>query len=49
MKKALLMILVVVLLGCNRPTTPPVTPAQPPTVESTPTSVPVPTVDTTKN
>ncbi len=32
-------------MGCSRPQTPPATPVQPPTVESTPTSVPVPTVD----
>ncbi len=48
MKKVLLVLPVIALIGCSRPETPPpVTPAQPPTVESSPTSVPAPTVDST--
>lgn len=43
MKKVLLLVQAMALMACSRPSTPPpVTPAQPPTVEveSTPSSVP---------
>lgn len=37
--------IIIITLACSRPDAPPVTPVQPPTVESTPTPIPTPVVD----